>query len=90
VIAIFERHVSCSGDTHEFVVAAFSSQENAEAVLTKLKEYFPEEDLFIGEYYPPKIDPSFEDLIWQGVSPVEPVEPKDELDELKRLLEYMQ
>ena len=87
MIAIFKTQMSCSGDIHEYIVAAFTNKEKATEVLYKFKEYWPESDFRIGEYYPPKIDPTFEDLIWQGISPIE--NPDDELHELQRWVENL-
>ena len=63
MVAIFSEHTSCSGDTHDFILAAFTTKEKAEEVLAKFIERFPKEHFIILEYELPKIDPNFEDII---------------------------
>jgi hypothetical protein len=67
MVALYSEHVSCSGDTHNFIIAAFTTQEKAEVVLAKFKEHFPKDHFVVLEYHPPKIDPEFEEIIWEGV-----------------------
>ena len=88
--ALFSSFTSCSGDEHEFIVAIFTTQEKAETVLKKVKEHFPTERFYITEYIPPKIDPTFEDLIWEGITPVKTpdnIEHDPEWQRLKNILE---
>lgn len=66
MIAIFAEQISCSGDTHEHVVAVFTNQDKADLFLGKLKDYFPKECFYISEYFAPKIDPDFTDFIMEG------------------------
>jgi hypothetical protein len=67
MFGLYSEHISCSGDTHDFIIAAFTTKEKAEVVLAKFKEFFPKEHFTILEYELPKIDPSFEDILWSGV-----------------------
>lgn len=68
MLAIFAEQISCSGDTHESIVAVFTTKEKAEVFLAKLKEFWPTEHFYISRYYPPKVDPTFEDIVWEGIS----------------------
>lgn len=67
MFALYSEHVSCSGDTHDFIIAAFTTQEKAEAVLAKFKEHFPKDHFVVLEYVLPKIDPEFEEITWESV-----------------------
>jgi len=66
MIAIFAEQLSCSGDTHEYVVGVFTTQEKADIFLGKLKDLFPKEHFYISDYYEPKVDPDFDDYIMEG------------------------
>ncbi len=98
--AIYSEHTSCSGDIHDFIIAAFTTKEKAEAFLPKLQKFWPKEYFIILEYSPPKIDPELiEDVIWEGVEDEKvsnegeallqhkPVERRDNNNDLRRLLE---
>lgn len=71
MIAIFAVQTSVSGDSHESIEAVFTTQEKADEFLEKLKDYFPKERFYIGNYYAPKIDPDFDQFIIEGSYPVE-------------------
>lgn len=86
MIAIFAEQISCSGDTHEYVVAVFTTQEKADAFLARLKDYFPKEYFYIADYFEPKVDPDFDVFIVEGSHPV-PMEEDSEMLELLRKLE---
>lgn len=66
MIAIFAEQISCSGDTHEYVIGVFTTQEKAEDFLAKLKKLFPKEYFYISEYYEPKVDPDFDKYVMEG------------------------
>ena len=66
MIAIFAEQISCSGDTHEHIVAVFTTTEKAEHFLGKLKDYFPKEHFYMTEYFAPKVDPDFDTFIIEG------------------------
>ena len=55
--AVFAQMTSGSGDSQDYIIAAFTTQEKAEVFLGKLKTRFPEEDFIILDYEFPKIDP---------------------------------
>lgn len=55
--AIFANMTSGSGDVHEWLIAAFTTQEKAEIFLEKLKNKYPKEDWSILDYEFPKVDP---------------------------------
>lgn len=66
MIAIFAAQMSRSGDTHESLVAVFTTPEKADAFLTQLRDYFPKERFYTSKYYEPKVDPDFTDFIMEG------------------------
>lgn len=71
MIAIFAAQTSVSGDSHESIEAVFTTQEKADEFLAKLKQLFPQERFYIGNYYAPKIDPDFDQFIMEGSYPAE-------------------
>lgn len=55
--AVFAEMTSGSGDEHQWVLAAFTTQEKAETFLGKLQGKYPKERFVILDYEFPKIDP---------------------------------
>ncbi len=66
------EEISCSGDTHYFPLAAFSTAEKAEAFVEKLKKVLPYKHFHIWDQEP---------------LPIDPVEP-DEVVDIKKIINF--
>jgi hypothetical protein len=64
---MFAVFSTMTGYTDEYIVAVFTTKEKAEIISAKIKERFPQEHFYVGEYVPPKVDPTFEEIL-EGIS----------------------
>jgi hypothetical protein len=72
MFALFSSLTVACGYEDTYIVAVFSTKEKADDVLAKFSDHFPTERFYVDEYIPPKIDPTFEDLICEGITKDKP------------------